>query len=149
VSLIIVPRGSDAKPLPSLQLIQQVEDYLAARQMPTADLVVVGPDYVRVDIQAEVALASLDGASEIQSSILSSISGFLHPLTGGSSGTGWDFGRTPHKSDLYRLIESVKGVDHIRTLTITATPDHVGAAATGRFLVYSGEHTIDLVFGEV
>jgi hypothetical protein len=73
---------------------------------------------------------------------------FLHPLTGGLEGSGWDFGRAPHRSDFFALIESVPGVDHVRYLQITEVEDQSGVRETGRFLVFSGEHQLDLVFEE-
>ena len=74
------------------------------------------------------------------------LAAFLHPLTGGLDGTGWDFGRAPHRSDFFALIESVPGVDHVRYLQITETEDQPGVRRTGRFLVFSGQHRIALVF---
>jgi hypothetical protein len=37
-------------------------------------------------------------------------------------------------------------VDHIRHLSIDQVEEPVGAVATGRFLVYSGQHQITLTF---
>lgn len=146
VSVIIVPRSAEAKPLPSLELVNRVQDYLEANGIPTADISVVGPLYVSVNVSAEIALASLEGASEVEHTVYQRLAGFLHPLTGGLDGTGWAFGREPHNSDFYALIEAVPGVDHVRTLQVDATEDQPGVRDTGRFLVYSGTHQIRLVF---
>jgi hypothetical protein len=97
-------------------------------------------------VTVEIALASLEGASVVQQAIQEKIAGFLHPLTGGLDGAGWDFGRSAHLSDLYALIENVPGVDHIRALEKAEAEDQPGVIATGRFLVFSGTHTIKLVF---
>ncbi|MEW6211741.1 MAG: putative baseplate assembly protein, partial [Acidobacteriota bacterium] len=146
VSVIIVPRSTEAKPLPSIELLNRVQDYLEARIVPTASVFVVGPLYIRVDVTAEIALLSLEGASAVEQAVEQTLAAFLHPLTGGLEGEGWDFGRKPHRSDLFALIESVEGVDHIRALTIKEIEDQPGVSATDRFLVYSGTHTIRLVF---
>ncbi len=148
VSLIIVPRSKEAKPLPSLELLGRVEDYLQARSVPTANVSVVGPLYIRVDVKAEVALVSLEGASAVELAIRQKLAAFLHPLTGGQESSGWDFGRKPHSSDIYALIESVPGVDHVRSLAIIETEDEAGVSSTGLFLVFSGTHTISLIFQE-
>lgn len=142
VSILIVPRSSDPKPLPSLELIDRVQSYLAARSIPTATIAIVGPLYIRFDVKVEVATISLEGISAIEQNIKSSLDRFLHPLTGGSDNTGWAFGRTPHRSDFYALLESIPGVDHIRSLNITPIEDFPDTQATKRFLVYSGTHTI-------
>src|SRR5262249_4627092 len=140
VSVIIVPRSSEAKPLPSLELLGRAQDYLEAHSVPTSRVSVVGPLYVRVNVVMEIVLVSLEGASAVEQAVQQKLASFLHPLTGGLDGAGWDFGRKPHASDLYALIEAVPGVDHIRSLTIAEIEDQPGVNATGRFLVFSGAH---------
>jgi hypothetical protein len=148
VSLMVVPRSIEAKPLPSLELISQVRDYIEARQIPTAKLIVVGPEYIRVDVQVEVGLSSIEGASGVSAAISDALSRYLHPLTGGLNGRGWDFGRKPHTSDLYVVLEAVPGVDYVKALHFEEVEDRTGAGETGRFLVYSGTHTITVTYEE-
>jgi Baseplate J-like protein len=143
VSIIIVPRSPDPKPLPSIELLDRVQSYIAARSIATATIAVVGPLYIRFDVTAEIATISLEGISAIEQNIRSTLDRFLHPLTGGSDNTGWAFGRTPHLSDFYALLESIPGIDHIRSLTVKPVEDFPEKTqGTKRFLVYSGTHTI-------
>lgn len=146
VSIIILPRSTGVKPLPSLELINRVQEYIEANSLPTVNVSVVGPLYLSVNITAEIALDSLEGASAVEQIVYRKLTDFLHPLTGGLDGVGWAFGREPHKSDLYALIEAVPGVDHIRTLNVVETEDQPGVKNTGNYLVYSGKHEISLVF---
>jgi hypothetical protein len=146
LSLIIVPGSSDPKPLPSLELLELTADYLRTRQAVNADISLVGPIYVRVDVAVEVALATIENASEVEQAIRAQLAAFLHPLSGGRDGAGWDFGRQPQLSDLHAVINGVAGVDHLRTLSVSRHEDLAGAEATGRFLVYSGQHQIDFTF---
>jgi hypothetical protein len=146
LSLIIVPGSSDPKPLPSLELLELTADYLRTRQAANADISLVGPLYVRVDVAVEVALATIENASEVEQAIRAQLAAFLHPLTGGRDGAGWDFGRKPQLSDLHAIINGVAGVDHLRTLSMSRREDLAGAEATGRFLVYSGQHQIAFTF---
>jgi predicted phage baseplate assembly protein len=148
VSVIIVPRSDAPKPLPSLELIRRVQDSLDRIHVSTARLNVVGPLYVRVDVSAEVVLVSLEGATGVLADLQQRVASFLHPLTGGLDGAGWDFGRRPHESDFYALIEAVPGVDHIRALDVVEVDDLPGVRSTGRFLVYSGTPSISVVFEE-
>jgi hypothetical protein len=72
-------------------------------------------------------------------------------LTGGHQWTGWEFGRVPQASDLYALLGGVPGVDHINLLKIQEFADPPSldlekVKQTGRFLAYSGTHTINLVY---
>jgi predicted phage baseplate assembly protein len=144
VSLIIVPRSSDPKPTPSVELIERVRRYVDARRSPTSKLLVAGPEYVPVGVAVAVALTSMEGASEVEMAIAQSLSRFLHPLTGGWDGAGWAFGRRPHRSDLYALIEAIAGVGHVHSLAISPPEEMVETFETDRFLIYSGEHKITL-----
>lgn len=145
-SVIIVPGSSEPKPQPTLELLARVEEYLRAHQAVTAEVVAVGPLYVRVDVSIEVALVRLEGASLVEEAIRAALAAFLHPLTGGREGTGWQFGRQPHLSDLHAVVGAIAGVDHIRKLTLAKVEEPSGAESTGWFLIYSGQHDIELSF---
>jgi len=150
-SIIIVPRSEALKPLPSLELISRVEKFLRARACPTADILVVGPPYISVSVNVEIGLSSLEGASAVEQAVKTTLEQFLHPLTGGLDGKGWDFGREPYKSDFYALLEAVPGVSYIRRLLVDdgrVSGEVEAIRKTGRFLVYSGTHTISLFFEE-
>lgn len=148
VSVLVVPRSDVPKPVPSLELLEGVRQFLVRNGPPNARAVTVGPDYVRVSVTVEVGLASLEGAGLVESRLVDALERFLHPLRGGFEGAGWDYGRQPHKSDLYALIEGVPGVDHVRRLLVSAVPDREGALETDRFLVYSGVHQVSVRFEE-
>jgi predicted phage baseplate assembly protein len=148
VSVIVVPRTSDAKPQPTLELLSRVQSFLEERAPADAGLAVVGPLYVRVDVHVELAVGSISEASTVERAVRERLDGFLHPLTGGLDAKGWDFGRAPHRSDFLALVEGIPGVDHVRFLKIDETEDLEAVRRTGRFLVYSGQHQINLVFDE-
>ncbi|NET04238.1 MAG: putative baseplate assembly protein [Symploca sp. SIO2B6] len=149
VSVIIVPHTTDAQPLPSLELIRCVQDFLKIRALPTVNISVIGPLYVGVQVKAQIAVTSLEGASEVVGNVESQLASFLHPLSGGFEGRGWDFGREPYKSDLYRLLEGISGVDHVRSLQVKEVEELKGAKQTGRFLVYSQNHEINVIFPQL
>jgi hypothetical protein len=143
VGVIIVPNGTEAQPIPSLELINRVEEYILARCVPTLDLWVAGPDWVEIFVEAEVVPTSLEVANTLETTIIAALQNFIHPLRGGLDGGGWVFGREPYTSDMYHLIESIEGVDYIRSLTLHKTG--VNTARLNRFLIYSGAHQISLV----
>jgi hypothetical protein len=146
LSLIIVPASTDAKPSLSLELLEHVAEYLRARQAANAAIAVIGPLYIRVDVDVEVVLERIEGANEVEQAIRTRLAAFLHPLTGGRDGNGWDFGREPQTSDLLAIVDEVAGVDHVRKLAVAQHEDLPGSRVTGRFLVYSGQHRISLKF---
>jgi hypothetical protein len=146
VSVIIVPQSRASKPLPSAELMARAESFLRSHAAPTTEIAVVGPLYVRVDVAVEVALTQLQGASAVEQAIRAELDAFLHPLSGGRDKSGWDFGREPYLSDLHAVVGTVAGVDHVRSLSITQLEELSGAKASGRFLVYSGQHHIRLAY---
>lgn len=148
VSLIIVPRSTEPKPAPTLELLNRVRDYLDLHRSLNGDIAVVGPDYMRVDVEATLGVRSLEGARDVEVAVTQALARFLHPLTGGLDGGGWDFGRKPHKSDLYALLEATPGVDHVSAIRVGEFKERADAATTERFLVHSGTHKITLTLEE-
>ena len=157
VSLVVVPLSTEATPYPTLELLDAVRSYLDARRAAEARLVLVGPEYVRVTVSAEVVPKSPGVAGRLAEDVSAALSRFLHPLTGGAAGEGWGFGHKPHASDIYAVIESVEGVRYVRSLRLSGpktpggaeeSPENFAKLPDGRdyFLVHSGQHKINLVF---
>jgi hypothetical protein len=144
VSLIIAPVVNpstpfERRPTPSMELIRRVRDYLDEHRLTEADLVIVGPEYVAIKVEVEVAVFDVDKASEVELAVSRALSRYLHPATGRWDGQGWHFGQEPARSDLYALIEDVPGVDHVRELKVTRVEDRPGAYKTGYFLICAAE----------
>ncbi len=146
VKLLIVPRNSSPQPIPSLALIDRVENYIRDRASPTLNLWVGTPQWLQVSVTAEVVPTSLEVADTVRIAVIQRLETFLHPLTGGVKGEGWEFGREPHESDFYALIEAINGVDYVRSLSVQ--PPEV-APNLANFLIYSGSHKIDLFLDEI
>ncbi len=144
VSLIVVPVSSDPRPMPSLELLQEVLDYLVRYAPPQVQLSAVNPAYIRVDVTAEVVLDDPSATYEVRDAVEATLSAYLHPLTGGSASSGWPFGSVPHKSELYAKIARVAGVSHVRSVETFTMSDHAETEHTGRFLVSPGTMDIQL-----
>jgi hypothetical protein len=141
VQVMIVSRSPLAQPIPSLALIEEVEAYLRSRCAPTVRVQVGVPPWVQVSVTATVVPQSLDVADGLAQLVHQRLDQFLHPLTGGVAGQGWPFGREPHRSDLYGVIEAITQVAYVQSLTLKLSPDSL----PDHFLVYSGIHSVTLV----
>jgi hypothetical protein len=144
VTLVIVPRSTDPRPVPSLELKRLVREYIDERKSPLARLTVAGPKYVEVNVTVDIAATSLDGVNDLKLVVLDELNRFLHPLTGGFDGEGWNFGRRPHDSDLYYLIEAVPGVDHVIDLTMKLSGNI--ELDSEQHLIASGKHEVTCNF---
>jgi hypothetical protein len=144
VSLIVVPRTEDTMPVPSGDLLDRVKSYLDARRLLTADLVVVGPDYARVNVEVEVIVSQPQAANRVEQAVASALKRFLHPLTGGPTSLGWDFGHVPQRSHFYALLEKIPGVSYVGNLNFTIVPERPEAGKARHLLVCSGRHTLSM-----
>jgi hypothetical protein len=140
VSILVVPVSSDPRPRPGAQLLSCVLDSLRRVCPPAVQLSAAGPVYAQVDVDVEVALDSPDKAADIEIALQLALKEFLHPLKGGADGSGWPFGRRPHQSDFYGLIEGVAGISHVRDLRVSVTP--VSAGLEQHSLICPGKFTV-------
>jgi hypothetical protein len=147
VKLFIVPGNDSPQPIPSLALIDRVENYLRDRASPTLNLWVGSPKWLEVSVTAEVVPTSLEFADAVRNAVIQRLETFLHPLTGGVSGQGWEFGREPHLSDFYALIEAIDRVDYVRSLSVKIDPE--APEPPEPFLIFSGSHDISLFLSDI
>ncbi|MBD2438754.1 putative baseplate assembly protein [Nostoc sp. FACHB-110] len=141
VKLIILPHSSDRQPTPSLALLEQVETYIRSRCAATVDLLVTAPKWQEVTVTATITPVSLESADLVRNSVRQRLETFLHPLTGGR-GEGWQFGRYPKESDIYAIIQSIPGVDHVNSVELV--PKDTDSSLSADCVIYSGQHNINL-----
>lgn len=155
VTVLIVPESDDVRPMPSAELREHVETELAAHApltlvAPDSRLVVRGPSYVSVSVDAGLASVIGERVSVLEARATEAITAFLHPLTG-ADGDGWAFGHLPCVSDLLAVLEGVEGVDHVDRVTLTyagsGAPVTVGDGEEPPMvdpdtLVHSGTHAV-------
>jgi predicted phage baseplate assembly protein len=140
VLAIIVPYGKERQPTPTLALLNRVRNYLQARFVPTMTLLVSGPKWQEIRVITEIVPVLVENADAVKLAVSDRIHSFLHPLTGGDHGRGWSFGRKPHHSDLYAVLEKVPGVKYVRTLDIQPAD----AVIDIQTMIYSGQHIVTL-----
>lgn len=121
VKVIIVPNEPENPcPVPTGELRQRVFEFLRSRRLITTRAQVVPPDCTRVRVAATIVrgLASRLDGDTVKERAKQAISGFLSPLRGGIDRTGWEFGRSVFRSELFQVIEGVDGVDHVHRLLL-------------------------------
>lgn len=125
VTVLVVPNTRDGRPIPSTELKRRVRRAIRDRAPASLvdsdrpQLVVRGPSYVDVSVEAEIEANAVESLSALETRVEATISSFLHPLVGGPEGDGWRFGTPPYLSDLYTLLEGIDSVDHVVSLSTT------------------------------
>lgn len=122
VRVVVVPRGAEARPNPSADLLARLAADLQARAAAAVRVDVLGPRWVEVRVTARLVATSHLRAGGLIDAARAALDQFLHPLRGGPEGAGWPFGRVPRRSDINRVLASVPGVDHVRGLHVACDP---------------------------
>ena len=158
ITVIIVPETERDKPVPSMTLKHDVRDTLTDRAPATVvesddvDIVVRGPGYAEVSVQATIRAPNVKSVSLLKQRIRRELDEFLHPLTG-KDGIGWSFGEVPDTATLVarlndrdEVTETVQATVYVdvngeRQALIGQSTDEVFPRNT---LVCSGEHTLSI-----
>ncbi|MCK4396312.1 putative baseplate assembly protein [candidate division WOR-3 bacterium] len=153
VTVIIAPASEEDKPTPSLERKKVVEEYLLEHCSDVVSLQVKGPEYIEVSVSADVYPTSIDVAPLAEKEALKRLKEFLHPLTGGENGKGWEFGRLVCLSDIYALLEGIAEIDHVENVTVSMMRAEEGErtivtpeAWIPNALICSGEHRTNIKF---
>lgn len=163
ITLLIVPDMDQDRPMPSTELEGRVHRAVseAAPARVTdgeeSQLTVRGPNYTPVSVAATVNSTGVTSISGLKTELESVLANHLHPLTGGTAGTGWEFGEPPTTDSLVSVLDSVEGVDTVielsasvqvgdETVRLTRGPSSVRLPAAG--LVCSGTHEITVQVGD-
>jgi predicted phage baseplate assembly protein len=142
VSVIVVPDEAIFRPAPDAELLLQVRQHLDTCRNTATDLVVVGPEYIALDVEVDVAVGDATLVAEVSRTLKTSLEAFLHPLSGGPRGEGWRLGEQPERSELYALCASIPGVIWVDALRVAHREDRVGLLQARQFLSCSGRHRI-------
>ncbi|MFO7683833.1 MAG: baseplate J/gp47 family protein, partial [Chloroflexota bacterium] len=147
VTVVIVPSLPTGAPQPTPALLDLVFRYLNRRRIIGTRLVVVGPEYLEVTVQAEVRTRRGADGVRVQAQIASSLNAFLDPLTGGPNGRGWPFGRDVYRSEILQVIDNVPGVDHVLSLELIPGGGEAQCAnlcVGPTWLVRAGNHQVTI-----
>ena len=113
VSIVIVPVAG----APLTDLIPVVVNYLEPRRLLATRVQVVGPRLVPLRVRVTVRLLpdapvkpGESATQAMQVRVRDALTQHLDPIVG-RDGHGWPFGRSVNVSDIYRLIDTLSGVD--------------------------------------
>jgi predicted phage baseplate assembly protein len=124
VTIIVVPRSTLPKPVPTPGTLQLVANWLDGHRLLTSEIYVSAPRYREVRIEAQVIADPTADLGIVHDTVVKRLLAYFHPLTGGPDGTGWTFGDTIYFSDTYRQILG-SGVSRIVTGSVKTYVDRL------------------------
>jgi len=150
VTIVIVPDSEKAKSIPGTAFLQNVHNYLCCHRLITTKICLIPPLYIEVGVTAQVIIKSGYSQLSLELKIKEELDRFLHPLTGGTDGKGWPFGRSIYQSEIYQAIVNLPGVDYVNEIVLSAG---IGAESDGKGnysippqgLICPGEHVIEII----
>jgi hypothetical protein len=123
VSVVIVPAAG----APLAELIPVVVNYLEPRRLLATRVQVVGPRLVPLRVRVTVRLlpdapvkAAESATQAMQARVRDALTRYFDPLIG-NDGHGWPFGRSVNVSEMYRLLDTLPGVDFVVRSTDPST----------------------------
>lgn len=109
VSVLIVEHpGAEAG-----EILPRVRAHLEARRLLTVRVHVARAPVVNVRVRFRLYVTPGTKTEDARLNAANALRQFLDPLTGGWQRTGWPFGRSVYISELYRILATLPGVDHV------------------------------------
>lgn len=150
VNVVVVPMSYIENPTPSPEFLRIIYEHLEKHRLLTTKINVIGPNYVKVSVSADVEIKTTMDPLEMKKQIIDALNKFLSPVSGASQ-SGWKFGQPVYKSEIYSIIKNIPGVKYMTQPYLQAS----GKQTTFRYgdgklwidkisLVYPGLHFINI-----
>lgn len=151
LSLVLVPWSTEYRPEPSVELMGRVRLYLEER-LPAGlsrNIRLMGPKYTKASVSADVIPTHAEEAALVEARIRERLQRYLHPLTGGEDGRGWEFSQSLYLSSIASLIETTAGVDCTTWLRLKSDDAFVSEAVMPApdSLLAPGDFQLNLIVG--
>jgi predicted phage baseplate assembly protein len=152
VTVVVVPEGGadEPKPMPTEETLARVGRWLNKHRLITTELYVSAPTYRKVTISVTATVERTANLREVEAELQARLLAYFHPLTGGTGGSGWEFGGKIVFSETFRQIVKTPGVREVLSSSMsTRVDDEAHLPCTDVPLapdeiVYSTEHFLTL-----
>jgi len=132
VTLVVLPNNSQATPQPSEAQLRAICEWMEPHRLITTELHITGPKYSTItSLQLRVGVHAGFDLTAVSEAVYQALLKFLHPISGGSDGTGWPMGDDIYIADLYERVLAVEGVRRASALHVTLD----GVSANGTDIV--------------
>lgn len=155
VTVVIIPFSPldtlKDPPKPSRGFSTAVARHLEEHRLLGTRVFVVSPEYVQVEVTVTLGISKGFFEEKVKEAVIDKLNLFLHPAKGGTFGKGWPVGKSVYRSELYKLIMGIEGVEFLEKISISAQKgadqDKNGdLKLTSKIAtVYSGKHSVKIL----
>ncbi|HTA55895.1 MAG TPA: baseplate J/gp47 family protein [Candidatus Acidoferrales bacterium] len=122
VSVMVIPNKEGvAQPCPRADrtLLQSVYHYLSPLAPATAEMYVIGSDYVGVGVSVGIEVRAGYGLMQVAQAVETALRNYLWPIApGGLDNGGWELGRNVRSLELEVVVSKVPGVVEVDCLLL-------------------------------
>ena len=163
VRLLVVPTaavGADGRIefgdlMPGETLLGAIADELEPRRLAGTRLMIERPDYRGVTVVAKLVAHPRVAVDRLRADALTALYRYFDPIRGGSSGTGWPFGRPVLAGEVYSVLQSLPGTELVDEVLLFAADPATGKRGEPgqritigeNALVFSFEHRVRVMAG--
>jgi predicted phage baseplate assembly protein len=128
VRVLIVPAVADDEDgrlsfeqlVPSAETLSNIAAYLDSRRTIGTRVIVEPPAYQGVTVVAMLRARPWADPNRLQRTATDALYAYLHPISGGLDGMGWDFGRPVHMGEVYALLQRLPGTEFVEDVRLFA-----------------------------
>lgn len=104
--------------VPPDDMLAKIADYLRERKVIGARVTVEPPFYQGITVVARIRNRPRYAPEILREDALDALFRYFHPLTGGSDGKGWAFGRPIQVGEVYSVLQRMPGVELIEDVRL-------------------------------
>lgn len=116
---------------PPQQVIERINNEIEQRRLVGIRVAAHPPEYRWLTVIVSLSSRPLFDPEEVRIDVLRALYRLYHPLTGGSDGIGWPFGRSAQSYEVHAALARIPGVDLSRNVRVELRPAN---AEDGRHL---------------
>jgi len=125
IRVLVVPAAAAGAGRLRFEQLKPAEDTLAKIAQRLDECRVIGtrvvvepPRYNGLTVVARVRPQAKVSPARLQEAVLDALYTYFHPISGGSDGSGWPFGRPVNIGEVYAVVQKVKGTELIVDLRL-------------------------------
>jgi len=115
--------------MPEEELLTEVADYLDERRLIGTTVELKPCRYRGLSVVVNLQARPMADTARVEEDVAHALYTYLNPLVGGNAtgpGSGWPFGRALNQGELYGVVHSVAGVEHVKLLRVYETDLRTG-----------------------